>query len=99
MMITGRLADGALLDYSGENNEFQRVKVDTLLPTVSKIISQQKVGSELEIILPAERRFGDEDVGTLILPGTTLIFIIKLAGVSDMKVRSCAVPERFSHLY
>lgn len=78
MLITGKLADGTVFDNSGELNEIQQLKIDTLLPAVSKIISQSNVGSELEIILPPEQAFGDAGAQPLIPPGATLVLKIKI---------------------
>ncbi|MCU6222769.1 FKBP-type peptidyl-prolyl cis-trans isomerase, partial [Enterobacter cloacae] len=78
MLITGTLADGTVFDKSGEQNDVQQLKIDTLLPAVSKIISQHNVGSELEIILPPERAFGEKGEETLIPPGATLVLKIKI---------------------
>lgn len=81
MLITGKLADGTVFDKSGEQNEIQQLKIDTLLPTVSKILSQNKVGSELEIILPPELAFGEQGAEPLIPPGATLVLKIKIISV------------------
>ncbi|MCU6406194.1 FKBP-type peptidyl-prolyl cis-trans isomerase [Enterobacter quasiroggenkampii] len=81
MLITGRLADGTVFDKSGEQNEVQQLKIDTLLPTVSKILSQNTVGSELEIILPPELAFGEQGTEPLIPPGATLVLKIKIISV------------------
>ncbi|MCP1115423.1 FKBP-type peptidyl-prolyl cis-trans isomerase [Enterobacter bugandensis] len=78
MLITGKLADGTVFDNSGELNEIQQLKIDTLLPAVSKIISQSNVGSELEIILPPEQAFGEAGAQPLIPPGATLVLKIKI---------------------
>ncbi|MCU6159799.1 FKBP-type peptidyl-prolyl cis-trans isomerase [Enterobacter bugandensis] len=80
MLITGTLADGTVFDKSGEQNDVQQLKIDTLLPAVSKIISQHNVGSELEIILPPERAFGEKGAEPLIPPGATLVLKIKITG-------------------
>lgn len=76
ILLTGRLADGTVFDNSGQENKVQRVKVNELLPSLVKVISQVKAGSEVEIILPAEEAFGDEGVEGLIPPGATLVFTI-----------------------
>ncbi|WP_320726742.1 FKBP-type peptidyl-prolyl cis-trans isomerase [Enterobacter sp. 118C5] len=78
MLITGKLADGTVFDNSGELNEIQQLKIDTLLPAVSKIISQSNVGSELEIILPPEQAFGEAGAQPLIPLGATLVLKIKI---------------------
>ena len=78
MLITGKLADGTVFDKSGEQNEVQQLKIDALLPTVSKILSQNNVGSELEIILPPELAFGEQGAEPLIPPGATLVLKIKI---------------------
>lgn len=78
MLITGKLADGTVFDNSGELNEIQQLKIDTLLPAVSKIISQSNVGSELEIIMPPEQAFGEAGAQPLIPPGATLVLKIKI---------------------
>lgn len=74
ILITGRLADGTLFDNSGKENKVQRVKLDSLLPALTAVISQVNAGSELEVILPPEKAFGDNGVENLIPGGATLIF-------------------------
>lgn len=78
ILLTGRLPDGTVFDSSGRDKKVQRIKLDSLLPTLTKVLSQLKRGSEVEVILPADKAFGDEGVENLIPPGATLIFDIKI---------------------
>ncbi|QCP60196.1 FKBP-type peptidyl-prolyl cis-trans isomerase [Pantoea sp. SO10] len=78
ILLTGRLSDGTVFDNSGKENKVQRVKLDSLLPALTKVLSQLKKGSEVEVILPADKAFGDAGVENMIPPGATLIFDIKI---------------------
>lgn len=78
ILLTGRLSDGTVFDNSGKENKVQRVKLDSLLPSLTKVLSQLKKGSEVEVILPADKAFGDAGVDKMIPPGATLIFDIKI---------------------
>ncbi|MEB5974301.1 FKBP-type peptidyl-prolyl cis-trans isomerase [Pantoea dispersa] len=78
LLLTGRLPDGTVFDSSGKENKAQRVKLNSLLPALTNILSTLKSGSEVEVILPPEEAFGDEGVDNLIPPGAVVIFDIKL---------------------
>lgn len=78
ILLTGRLPDGKVFDNSGKENKVQRVKLDSLLPALTKVLSQLKKGSEVEVILPADKAFGYAGVDKMIPPGATLIFHIKI---------------------
>ncbi|WP_343552840.1 FKBP-type peptidyl-prolyl cis-trans isomerase [Pantoea sp.] len=78
ILLTGRLPDGTVFDSSGKDNKVQRVKLDSLLPALTKVLSQLQKGSQVEVILPAEKAFGDAGVENLIPAGATLIFDIKI---------------------
>lgn len=81
MLLTGRLPDGKVFDNSGNENIPQQVKIDSLLPAVTNVLTQVTAGSEIEIILPPELAFGEEGIENFIPGNATVIFNIKISKV------------------
>ncbi|WP_413676615.1 FKBP-type peptidyl-prolyl cis-trans isomerase [Pantoea dispersa] len=77
-LLTGRLPDGTVFDNSGQENKVQQARIDSLLPAISQILSKVNPGSEIEIVLPPEKAFGEKGVTGLIPGNSTLIFDLKI---------------------
>ncbi|WP_148872272.1 FKBP-type peptidyl-prolyl cis-trans isomerase, partial [Serratia marcescens] len=73
--------DGKVFDNSGNENIPQQVKIDSLLPAVTNVLTQVTAGSEIEIILPPELAFGEEGIENFIPGNATVIFNIKISKV------------------
>ncbi|EDC2358074.1 hypothetical protein GAA99_22895 [Salmonella enterica] len=78
ILLTGRLPDGTIFDDSGAKNKIQRVRLDSLLPALTEVLTKLRPGGHMEVVLPPSRAFGEEGVPGLIPENATLFFDIKV---------------------
>ncbi|EBN7971032.1 hypothetical protein D0V11_24375 [Salmonella enterica] len=78
ILLTGRLPDGTIFDDSGAKNKIQRVRLDSLLPALTEVLTKLRPGGHMEVVLPPSRAFGEEGVPGLIPGNATLVFDIKV---------------------
>ncbi|ELV5025785.1 FKBP-type peptidyl-prolyl cis-trans isomerase [Salmonella enterica] len=78
ILLTGRLPDGTLFDDSGSKNKVQRVRLDSLLPALTDVLTKLRPGGHIEVVLPPSRAFGEEGVPGLIPGDATLVFDINV---------------------
>jgi FKBP-type peptidyl-prolyl cis-trans isomerase len=88
---TGR-NDIVWVEYRGwllDGKDFDRTKpheprgfaVGNLIKGWNEALMKMKTGQEFQIVIPAKLGYGDQGRGSIIPPGQTLIFLVKLTKV------------------
>ncbi|EAP4170636.1 hypothetical protein EA488_23750 [Salmonella enterica] len=78
LLLTGALSDGYLFDDSGLKGRVQRLKPEDILPALSDVLTTQRAGCHVEVLLSPSQAFGDEGVPGMIPGGATLKFDIQV---------------------
>ncbi|EDY6476175.1 hypothetical protein GQC56_005290, partial [Salmonella enterica] len=74
LLLTGALSDGYLFDDSGLKGRVQRLKPEDILPALTDVLTTQRAGCHVEVLLSPSQAFGDEGVPGMIPGGATLKF-------------------------
>ena len=80
---TGTLTDGSKFDSSldrGQPFDF-RLGAGMVIQGWDEGVAGMKVGGKRRLTLPPEKAYGDRGFGTVIPPGSTLVFEIELLAV------------------
>ncbi|ECE2767296.1 FKBP-type peptidyl-prolyl cis-trans isomerase [Salmonella enterica] len=78
LLLTGALSDGYLFDDSGLKGRVQRLKPEDVLPALTDVLTTQRAGCHVEVLLSPSQAFGDEGVPGMIPGGATLKFDIQV---------------------
>ncbi|EAS1376258.1 FKBP-type peptidyl-prolyl cis-trans isomerase [Salmonella enterica] len=78
LLLTGALSDGYLFDDSGLKGRVQRLKPEDILPALTDVLTTQRAGCHVEVLLSPSQAFGDEGVPGMIPGGATLKFDIQI---------------------
>ncbi|EAN0348604.1 FKBP-type peptidyl-prolyl cis-trans isomerase [Salmonella enterica] len=78
LLLTGALSDGYLFDDSGLKGRVQRLKPEDILPALTDVLTTQRAGCHVEVLLSPSQAFGDEGVSGMIPGGATLKFDIQV---------------------
>lgn len=78
LLLTGTLSDGYLFDDSGLKGRVQRLKPEDILPALTDVLTTQRAGCHVEVLLSPSQAFGDEGVPGMIPGGATLKFDIQV---------------------
>ncbi len=78
---TGTLIDGTEFDSSVKRGQPATFAVSGVIPGWTEELQLMKVGSKWKLFIPANLAYGDRGAGTLIPPGSTLIFEIELLAI------------------
>ncbi|ENL7935381.1 hypothetical protein AB6E47_004703, partial [Salmonella enterica] len=62
LLLTGALSDGYLFDDSGLKGRVQRLKPEDILPALTDVLTTQRAGCHVEVLLSPSQAFGDEGV-------------------------------------
>ncbi|TLM69009.1 MAG: FKBP-type peptidyl-prolyl cis-trans isomerase [Deltaproteobacteria bacterium] len=76
----GMLVDGKVFDASqpGKPASF---KVSQVIPGWQEALTEMPVGSRWQLVIPAEKAYGERGAGNAIGPNETLIFEVELVGI------------------
>ena len=78
---SGTLIDGTPFDSSLQRGEPARFPVNRVIPGWTEALRLMQVGDKWRLFIPADLAYGDQGVGPIIAPGSTLIFEVELLEV------------------
>lgn len=78
----GTLIDGTVFDSSYSRGEPATFTLSRTIVGFQEGIQLMSVGSQVRLVIPADLAYGDRGQGSLIEPGTTLIFEIELLEIN-----------------
>ncbi len=78
---SGTLVDGTPFDSSFSRGEPLRFRLNQVIPGWGEALQLMRVGDKWRLFIPADLAYGDQGVGSLILPGSALIFEVELLEV------------------
>ncbi len=84
----GTLIDGTEFDSSYKRGQPISFGVANVIPGWTEALQMMKVGSHWQLFIPAERAYGERQMGQFIKPNSTLIFDLELLGVEKEKEAS-----------
>lgn len=87
----GKLINGTEFDSSYTRGEPARFAVNAVIPGWTEALQLMKPGAKWELFIPPKLAYGENGVGQLIGPNSTLIFDVELISVD--KAKSEAKPE------
>ena len=76
----GKTIDGKVFDSSIKRGQPMECVVRQNIPGFAEALTHMPVGSEWEVYIPAEKAYGERDMGQ-IKPFSTLIFKVKLLSI------------------
>jgi len=79
----GTLLDGSVFDSSVERGEPATFQVNEVIKGWTEALQLMKVGSKVQIFVPAELGYGERGAGADIGPNCTLIFEVELLGIES----------------
>ncbi|MCD4676701.1 MAG: FKBP-type peptidyl-prolyl cis-trans isomerase [Desulfobacula sp.] len=79
----GSLIDGTVFDSSYRRGKPATFQVDGVIKGWLEALQMMKVGSRWELYIPPDLAYGDRGAGSLIKPGSTLIFEIEVLGIVE----------------
>jgi FKBP-type peptidyl-prolyl cis-trans isomerase len=77
----GTFIDGKEFDSSG--SETRTFKVTGVIPGWREALQLMPVGSKWQIVVPPDLAYGEQGMGQVIMPNTTLIFEIEMVGIKS----------------
>ena len=77
----GTLIDGTEFDNSRTRGEPTRFRVNQVIAGWTEALQRMRAGGKWKLFIPADLAYGDQGVGPLIAPGSTLIFEVELLEV------------------
>lgn len=84
---TGTLIDGKVFDSTERSGKPVTFKVTQVIPGWTEALQMMNQGSEWEVYIPASLAYGEKGVGGPIGPNQTLIFKIKLMGITKASAK------------
>ena len=79
----GTLINGTEFDSSYKRNEPATFPVGGVIAGWTEALKLMPIGSKWQLFIPAELAYGDQQRGTVIAPGSTLIFDIELISIGQ----------------
>ena len=79
----GSLIDGTVFDSSYRRGKPATFQVGGVIKGWLEALQMMKVGSRWELYIPPDLAYGDRGAGSLIKPGSTLIFEIEVLGIVE----------------
>ena len=89
----GTLIDGTEFDSSYKRGQPVSFGVANVIPGWTEALQMMKVGSKWQLFIPADRAYGERQVGQLIKPNSTLIFDIELVSIDSDAAAPAATPK------
>lgn len=77
----GKLIDGKKFDSSYDRGEPARFAVNAVIPGWTEALQIMKPGAKWELFVPANLAYGEQGIGGIIGPNSTLIFEVELVEV------------------
>lgn len=77
----GTLIEGKVFDSSVERGEPMSLPLTKVIPCWTEALQKMRVGGKAKLICPPELAYGNRGVGSLIPPGSALVFDIELLGI------------------
>lgn len=81
----GSLIDGIVFDSSYKRGEPETFQVGGVIQGWIEALQMMKAGSKWELMIPPDLAYGDRGAGSLIKPGSTLVFDVELLGIVGSK--------------
>lgn len=78
----GMLTDGKVFDASPSGKPVS-FKVAQVIPGWQEALVEMSVGSRWQLVIPAEKAYGERGAGNAIGPNETLVFEVELVGISE----------------
>lgn len=91
----GTLIDGQVFDSSVERGEPIELSVGGVIRGWTEALQLMPVGSKWKLFIPSDLAYGDNQMGPLIAPGSTLIFDVELLDI--VKTPQPANPADSTH--
>jgi len=77
----GSLVDGKVFDASPPGKPVS-FKVSQVIPGWQEALKQMPVGSKWQLVIPADKAYGERGAGNAIGPNETLVFEVELVGIN-----------------
>ena len=77
----GTLIDGKVFDSSVDRGQPIDLTVNGVIPGWTEALQMMAVGSKWKLFVPSNLAYGDQQMGPLIAPGSTLIFDVELLDI------------------
>lgn len=77
----GTLIDETIFDSSYQRGNPATFQVGGVIQGWIEALQLMKVGSKWELVIPPDLAYGDRGAGSIIKPGSTLIFEVELLGI------------------
>jgi FKBP-type peptidyl-prolyl cis-trans isomerase FklB len=77
----GTLIDGKVFDSSVDRGQPIDLNVNGVIPGWTEALQMMSVGSKWRLFVPSNLAYGDQQMGPLIAPGSTLIFEVELLDI------------------
>lgn len=78
----GRLVDGTVFDSSYKRGKPASFRVGDVIEGWQEALLLMQIGSEWELVIPADLAYGDDGAGKTVPPGATLIFKVELLEIA-----------------
>ena len=82
----GTFIDGKEFDSSGAGT--RTFKVNEVIPGWREALQLMPVGSKWQLVVPPELAYGEQGLGQVIMPNTTLIFEVELVGIKPAETEA-----------
>lgn len=92
----GKLIDGTEFDSSYNRGEPVKFAVNGVIPGWTEALQLMKPGAKWELFIPSKLAYGEQGVGQIIGPNSTLIFEVELLSVDKGDKAGTAKPEKQS---
>jgi FKBP-type peptidyl-prolyl cis-trans isomerase len=89
---TGKLINGKEFDSSYSRGEPAQFQVNSVIPAWTEALQLMQPGAKWEIVVPPKLGFGENGVGRVIGPNSTLVFDIELLSVNT-KTKNTDAPK------
>jgi FKBP-type peptidyl-prolyl cis-trans isomerase FklB len=77
----GTLIDGRVFDSSVDRGQPIELNVNGVIPGWTEALQLMPVGSKWKLFVPSNLAYGDQQMGPLIAPGSTLVFEVELLDI------------------
>lgn len=77
-------AEGKVISNASETSDEKRVRVDALLPAITRGLKMLRAGGQIRIVLPPEQAYGDTGLAPNIPGGATIIYDITVIAVNPV---------------
>ncbi len=77
----GTLIDGKVFDSSVDRGQPIDLNVNGVIPGWTEALQMMSVGSKWRLFVPSNLAYGDQQMGPLIAPGSTLVFEVELLDI------------------